>query len=48
MIEQNYHFLRKISNVASKKFVAIVQTQVSWFLLIWTVRKKKTLRFRKD
>ena len=39
--------LRKISNVASKKFVKLsVQTQVSWFLLIWTVRKKKTLRFK--
>ncbi len=48
LIEQNYHFPEKISNVASKKFVKLsVLTQVSWFLLIWTVRKKKTLRFKK-
>lgn len=48
LIEQNYHFPEKISNVASKKFAKLsVQTQVSWFLLIWTVRKKKTLRFKK-
>ena len=47
LIEQNYHFPEKISNVASKKFVKLsVLTQVNWFLLIWTVRKKKTLRFK--
>ena len=48
LIEQNYHFPEKISNVASRKFVKLsVQTQVSWFLLIWIVRKKKTLIFKK-
>lgn len=48
LIEQNYHFPEKISNVTSRKFVKLsVQTQVSWFLLIWIVRKKKMLIFKK-